>query len=379
MRFVVPLLALIWIATLCPLRAHDPFQSTVNVRFQHGQTEVTLILSEATVNVFIDSAEEIPVRPETLDLIRAQLLPQADQLFRITAGGVPLQLQRSRLGLGTGNEVELSLIYPAPNAEPIEAEALYFSKMDLRANGTLVVTDMGEFDERQLGSEIINRQQRSLTVSLEPPVATPQPATAPGPALSPPPPVPPSPAFLDFFRLGVFHILTGYDHLLFLCGLLLACRRLGLMLAIITAFTLAHSLTLALAALHLVNLPSRVVEPLIAATIVFVGIENLWLGEKAKGRAFVAGGFGLIHGFGFASALTEAGLGAGGQSIVVPLLAFNLGVETGQLTVAALFIPLLWLLRKNAFFQRHGLRLLSLAIVALGSWWLLDRLFPQTF
>ena len=119
------------------------------------------------------------------------------------------------------------------------------------------------------------------------------------------PGTPPLPGFRGYARLGVEHILTGIDHLLFLLGLLVACRRFRTVAAIVTCFTVAHSVTLALAALDVVTLSSRVVEPLIAATIVFVGVENLIRGDEPKGRWLLTFAFGLLHGLGFAGALKD--------------------------------------------------------------------------
>jgi len=188
------------------------------------------------------------------------------------------------------------------------------------------------------------------------------------------PGTPPLPGFRGYARLGVEHILTGIDHLLFLLGLLVACRRFRTVAAIVTCFTVAHSVTLALAALGVVTLPSRVVEPLIAATIVLVGVENLIRGEEPRGRWLLAFGFGLVHGLGFAGALAERGLGAAGTSIVGPLVAFNLGVELGQFAVAAPLVFVLWKLRALPAFARRGTKIVSLVVACIGFVWLLQRL-----
>jgi hydrogenase/urease accessory protein HupE len=110
------------------------------------------------------------------------------------------------------------------------------------------------------------------------------------------------------------------------------------------------------ATLHLVQIPSRIVEPLIAASIVFVGAENLLRGDIPKARRMVPFGFGLIHGFGFASALQEAGIGSGTGGIVLPLFSFNLGVELGQIMVAAVALPIIWKLPENRCLLRGGRR-----------------------
>jgi hydrogenase/urease accessory protein HupE len=182
-------------------------------------------------------------------------------------------------------------------------------------------------------------------------------------------------SFTNFLCLGVKHILTGYDHLLFLFGLLLVARGFLSSLGIITSFTIAHSITLAVATLHLVQIPSRIVEPLIAASIVFVGAENLLRGDIPKARRVVPFGFGLIHGFGFASALREAGVDSGTGGILLPLFSFNLGVEIGQIMVAALALPIIWKLRENPMFMARWAPACSAAVVLLGSFWFVQRVW----
>ncbi len=148
--------------------------------------------------------------------------------------------------------------------------------------------------------------------------------------------------------------------------MLIACRSLRAVLGVVTCFTAAHSITLALAALDWIALPSRVVEPLIAATIVFIGVENLYRARSAtttaagssdeppRSRYLLTFAFGLLHGFGFAMALRDIGLGSQGAPILLPLFGFNLGVELGQIAVAAVALPLLWRLRRVPLFARYG-------------------------
>jgi len=175
--------------------------------------------------------------------------------------------------------------------------------------------------------------------------------------------------FLQVFKLGVEHIITGVDHLVFLFGLLLVGGRLSALLGVVTAFTVAHSLTLGAAALGLLSPPPAVVEAAIAASILYVGVENLLVPEP-RHRWRLTFVFGLIHGFGFAGALAEVGL----RDHVVPtLLAFNLGVEAGQLGVLAVVLPLLLLARRSAAFQLWGVRLASVGICLAGTAWLIDR------
>jgi hydrogenase/urease accessory protein HupE len=175
-----------------------------------------------------------------------------------------------------------------------------------------------------------------------------------------------------FFRLGVEHILTGYDHLLFLLALLLRGGRLVSLLKIITAFTVAHSVTLALAVLGVVTIPGRIIEPAIAASIVWIALENLLRRDAPSQRWRVSFVFGLVHGFGFASAIEPLALPP--ARLALALLGFNLGVEAGQALVVALLLPvLLWMRGKS--WEPRVVRAASLGVAAVGLAWLVARLF----
>jgi HupE/UreJ protein len=175
-----------------------------------------------------------------------------------------------------------------------------------------------------------------------------------------------------FLRLGVEHILTGYDHLLFLAALLLPGGRLLTLLKIVTAFTVAHSITLALAVLGVVTIPGRLVECVIAASIVWVALENVLLPHAPSRRWLVSFLFGLVHGFGFASTLTALELPS--RNLALALLGFNLGVETGQMLVVALLLPLLVWMRRWQW-EPRVVRAASLAVAAVGFAWFVERLF----
>jgi energy-converting hydrogenase Eha subunit E len=171
-----------------------------------------------------------------------------------------------------------------------------------------------------------------------------------------------------FFRLGVEHIFLGYDHLCFLLALVVASRMRELV-KIVTSFTVAHSITLILAALEIARLPSRLVECAIAATIVYVAAENLFR-QSTSHRWALTFGFGLIHGFGFANVLAELGLPTVGR--VRCLLAFNVGVEFGQLAIVAAIFPFIVLVTRG----RHGARVravISIAVGVFGLGWLVER------
>jgi len=176
--------------------------------------------------------------------------------------------------------------------------------------------------------------------------------------------------FGELFIAGVHHIWSGWDHLAFLLALLAIGGRFRYLLGIVTSFTVAHSLTLALAALHVVALDSRVVEAGIAATIVFVAVENFWIRE-GRWRWALTFVFGLIHGFGFASFLGDLELPPG--ELAGALVAFNLGVEAGQIAVVAAIFPLLLWLSRKPWHRRWVVYPASALIAAAGLWWLAER------
>jgi hypothetical protein len=176
----------------------------------------------------------------------------------------------------------------------------------------------------------------------------------------------------SFFLLGVHHILSGYDHLLFLLCLLLPGGRLLALTKIITAFTVAHSVTLTLAVLQIVSLPDRLIEAVIGLSIAFIAAENLWLRPTTSRRWMVSFAFGLVHGFGFSSALRELGLPA--QGLLLSLFGFNAGVETGQALVVAICLPLLLLLRRTRW-EGRAVASASLAILVIGLVLFVERAF----
>jgi hypothetical protein len=167
----------------------------------------------------------------------------------------------------------------------------------------------------------------------------------------------------SMLKLGVEHILTGADHLVFLLGLILVGGSLRSLIGVVSAFTLAHSITLALAALSIFAPSPRLVEPAIALSIAYVGVENLFVSD-ARNRWRITFPFGLIHGFGFAGALREIALPR--AQLPVALVSFNLGVEIGQLGVLSILLPLTLAARRAPWFGDRGVKVLSLAIAIGG-------------
>jgi hydrogenase/urease accessory protein HupE len=178
--------------------------------------------------------------------------------------------------------------------------------------------------------------------------------------------------------MGVKHIWTGYDHLLFLLSIVLLVRSISKILIIVTTFTIAHSLTLILATLHVITISPRIVEPLICLTIIYAALLNMKFLVRSKSTdntydlRLTTAGFGLIHGLGFAGALRAASLPT--AYFVPSLLFFNLGIEIGQLLVLCIFIAILLLVDKSPK-RREILAGISIATITIATFWFIERIF----
>ena len=193
--------------------------------------------------------------------------------------------------------------------------------------------------------------------------------------------------FIDYVKHGVWHIWIGFDHILFLLSLLLPAVLLARkgepeqsfrdafidVLKVVTAFTLAHSITLTLASMHVIAMPSRWVESAIAASVVVAALNNIFPLFRGK-RPHAAFVFGLIHGFGFASVLADLGLPQGAMAL--SLAGFNIGVELGQLAIVAVFLPLAYLTR-HTWLYRQLMTTGSAAIALIAAVWLFERAFDM--
>ena len=188
----------------------------------------------------------------------------------------------------------------------------------------------------------------------------------------------------DFMALGINHIFTGPDHMLFIVGLLLVSANLHGLIKTLTGFTIAHSITLALSALSIVVIPNRICDIFIALSIIYVGVENLFYGTPrgvniAKHRFWIASSFGLVHGFGFSDTLREVGLPQ--QGLAWCLLSFNAGVEIAQVIICCIVFPLMMLWRRDVEKRaKYGglnwptmIRLVSAWVVFAGGYWLIQR------
>lgn len=227
-----------------------------------------------------------------------------------------------------------------------------------------LLDDLAPGHRHVAGERLLVGDERSLVLPRTP-EAVPADAAEPSPRPAPAPP------FGALLVAGIEHILTGYDHLVFLLGLVLVRARVRSLLALVTAFTAGHSLTLSLAVLGLWSPGTRLVEAAIALSVAYVGIENFFVRDGAR-RWRITLPFGLVHGFGFAGAL---------QAIALPrallpaaLVAFNLGVEAGQLAVLGLVVPLIVVLRRRPWFEVRVVPIVSGLIAVAGAAWFVARL-----
>jgi len=244
--------------------------------------------------------------------------PRLEQLARealeVRLAGSQVEPAEIRLEMREQSRIEIAFRYPrAPTEGKFEVRSILLPRLPGEHRQFTVV--VGE-DGIRLAEYLLGPGKTAFALDLT------------GAAAGAADPAAPTAGFLDFFRLGIEHILEGYDHLLFLFGLLLVCARIGAAVKIITTFTVAHSITLALATFDLVQLPAAFVEATIAASIVYIGVENLLRQTDFNWRWLLVFAFGLIHGLGFAGALREMGISSSAGGIATALLGFNLGVET---------------------------------------------------
>jgi hypothetical protein len=341
--------------------AHDPGLSSLTLRARPNGLEATLTLAvrDAAQLATVDDDGPGVVTQVEFARSRLQLEAAVARQLLITADGRVLKVQSIRSDFDEKNNVEVHLDFGPITFSSLEIQSNLIASLPRGHRQYFQIQDSGG---ATVSEGLLSAAAHRATAKFAPANAG---VTAREVVSS----------FMNFLSLGVKHILTGYDHLLFLFGLLVVVRGFLSALGVITSFTIAHSITLAAATFNLAHIPSRIVEPLIAASIVYVGIENLLRSDVPKARQLVTFGFGLIHGFGFASVLREMGIGAGTAGIALPLLSFNVGVELGQILVAAMALPIIWKLRaKPVFIARWG-PVCSAAVVLLGSFWFAERVW----
>ena len=342
--------------------AHDPGLSTAAGRLRADSLEITLALSikDAVHLAPLDANGDGSVTKDEFDSSRTNFISTVADKFLVEADGTFTRPTTTLAWYELSADAYCMMVFPLQTVSNLTIQSKLLEELPLGHRQFLTL----EFENgsKQL-NHLLSRNDNSFSVETGKIVSSEAKAS------------PTTQSFTGFLALGVEHILTGYDHLLFLFALLVVTSRFMSALQIITCFTIAHSITLAVATLNVVHIPSRIVEPLIAASIVYVGIENLFRGDDPKGRWLLTFAFGLIHGFGFASVLRELGVGANGSGIVMPLLSFNLGVELGQIMVAAIALPVIWKLRTHPVFVQRWAPACSVLVAILGGYWFVARVW----
>jgi hydrogenase/urease accessory protein HupE len=342
-------------------QAHDPGLSTTTIIVGDRQIDLLLGFAQKDVESLLIACENrVDIQSaEGFDAIRRKvesLATRETNLFLGDTVAVPNQAIAKRKD---SQNIEILLRFERTNASRLRLVSKLVERLPF---GHREFVSVQTLSGATLGEAMLSGKANSFQIDL--------PAIASSTVSS-------NARFFAFLMLGVEHILTGYDHLLFLFGLLVVCRDLRSILTVITCFTVAHSITLALSVLGVVQLPASIVEPLIAASIAYVGFENLIRGDSPKWRWLLTFSFGLVHGLGFADALKEFGIGSGQFGIVLPLVGFNFGVEVGQLSVAAVILPILWQLRKNPGFVRQWVPVCSVAVTLAGTYWMVERILQK--
>lgn len=406
-------LALVLILGALPALAASAWAHAVNfavafVRVDGTRVQVTLTITSSDV----DRAGGVNVTDHGSGLVDPQKLAGAEVRLReyyttrttVTAAGTACPPSEPiTISADSDGGIVVIMAFACPHTDDIVYRSRAMLDFDASARQSVqLVRGVAAFE-----IAILDLQQNAVAITQKalppavPVVAAAGSGTAPASAATPSMATPPQPVViatqpapssaaepryvekpsrltlaLRYLELGVEHIFLGFDHIAFLVAVLLWARRLGALVKIVTAFTVAHSITLTLAALEIVQIASWIVEPAIAASIVVVAAEN-FLSRDVERRWKWTGALGLIHGFGFAGVLAEAGLPQ--DSLVPALAAFNIGVELGQLVIVGALLSVLLVVDRLTTHGRQPARQpaivysASTAIAGLGLWWFVER------
>ena len=352
-----------------PATAHKPSDSYLNFKVQGNQIQGQwdIALRDLDYAVGLDNNDDGAITWGELRAHEKEVTSYALSRLGIQADGVPCPSQLTKQLVDNHTDGAYSVLHFVANCpqKPNTLDISYrlFFDLDPQHRGLLRLESEG-----LTRTAIFSPGQANQSLTL---VA-----------------VNPVQQFLEFGREGVWHIWIGFDHILFLITLLLPAvleRRegkwkpvleirsvFGNVLKVVTAFTIAHSITLSLATLGVIQLPSRWVESVIALSVILSALNNIY--PVVQGRRWVlAFGFGLIHGFGFASVLADLGLPK--EALLRALIGFNLGVEAGQIAIVCAFLPLAFVLRDSWFYRQVPFKGGSVSIALVASVWMMERLF----
>lgn len=340
-----------------PAEAHGLSTSYTEITITPARLEVTCLLDLNEIFTHFSTGVRTGRRlgPQDLDAAMTGIFDFLGEHMTLAVNGTPVALAPGAYHAYPGAAfVRLELTRPlerAPAELALAADAAFFERFGSQHINLVKVSVGG--DRIQQAALTSDRPRASFVVGYR---SLPAQCAA-------------------FIELGIRHIFLGYDHIAFLFALIVIGGRLGQLVKIVTAFTVGHSLTLILAALQVVVLPSRLIEGSIALTVAYVAFDNFFAATTAH-RWVLTFCFGLVHGFGFANALREMRLPAAG--LIPTLLSFNVGVEIGQVAIAAVLFPgTLWLAKQR--FRRPVVLAASGVIFLAGVGWFIQRAFDVSF
>lgn len=336
--------------------AHDPGLSSADltVKARGVDAKITFSLQDIEAFVPMDSDQDAEVTNAELDAAKPKIAEWATQGVQLTIDGQAVKPGAAGVvNFDEKNNAFIEFNYSQTPVQQLQLQANFLNKLPATHKQFLSIKNA---EGHELGNKMLAQQDNVFVLLM----------AEGGEAHT-------APTFTGFLTLGIEHIVTGYDHLLFLFSLLVVTREFWAAFKIITFFTIAHSITLGLAGFNVIDIPGSIIEPLIAATIIYVAVENLVRGEHPKGRQWLTFFFGLVHGFGFAAVLREMGISSLETGIMLPLFSFNLGVEVGQIVVASVVLPIIWWLHKKPKIEPYLTPVCSTLAAMAGAWWLVER------
>ena len=326
--------------------AHDVSQSESRIEVHGRDVRVTFRFNLLELG-YVDVNRNGLISYDELDNSIERVYADIKQHYGLRGPAVPTQITLEKYGVVENHVLDMELMFQFPQ-----------DVNQLEVTSTLY--QITQPDHQHLTSANLNGTTHEAVLNI----ANPNVVFAAG--------APPAFKTLwSFLRLGTMHIFTGYDHLAFLVGLLIVTTSLGSLVKIITSFTVAHSITLALATFDIVVLPSRLTESMIALSIAYVALENL-LGMRAIERYRITFIFGLAHGFSFSNVLREMELSR--AHLALSLFSFNLGVEIGQLTFVLVLFPIVIYIASSAW-RRQFQTGVSVIVICLAVYWFVQRAF----
>lgn len=353
----VALLIATFVGLAAPVFAHPAPYSYLNLRLHQGRLEASLVvhvidlaheLNTTPAEALLDSSRANSLKEDIQNLLRPRLLVEADgQPIDFDLLAVESISDQQALSLRLRFQTKAIPIALSVNCSLFPYDPQHQTFINFYEDDALTHQDIADKDHVKVEYFLGGAGDWRSTLAV----------------------------VKRFLVSGIQHIFAGPDHILFIIGLLLLGGSMRRLLLIVTAFTIAHSVTLTLAALDLLNPPARWIEPVIALSIVYVGIDNLMVGKTGRDvRGWIAFFFGFIHGFGFAGVLKEFGLPK--QALGWSLFSFNLGVEIGQVCIVIAAAALLMILRRNKPVLAERVATIGSVIVILaGSFWFVQRVF----